>query len=90
MEPLANVKQSAEIDASAESETENSQQTGTVIHIKMCKCGRAPHRKAQSPNVTPPRNCHFCHKEANQKYRRSVKRQVAELKATVSRLLGRA
>jgi hypothetical protein len=37
-----------------------------VIHVKMCKCGRAPHRKKA-------RNCHFCHKEANKKYRRSLK-----------------
>jgi hypothetical protein len=32
----------------------------------MCKCGRAPWRKHQ-------RNCVFCNREANRKYRESLK-----------------
>jgi hypothetical protein len=33
----------------------------------MCKCGRAPWRKGQ-------RNCVACNREANRKYRESLKR----------------
>jgi hypothetical protein len=41
-----------------------------ILSVKMCKCGRAPHRKNA-------RNCHFCHKEANKKYRKSLKADIA-------------
>jgi hypothetical protein len=34
--------------------------------IKMCKCGRGPWRKAQ-------RNCLVCNREANTRYRESLK-----------------
>jgi len=39
----------------------------------LCRCGRAPRRKAQ-------RNCHLCHAEANRRYRASVKQQNETLK----------
>jgi hypothetical protein len=39
----------------------------------LCRCGRAPRRKAQ-------RNCHLCHAEANRRYRASVKQQNEALK----------
>jgi hypothetical protein len=39
----------------------------------LCRCGRAPRRKAQ-------RNCHLCHAEANRRYRASVKRQNEALR----------
>jgi hypothetical protein len=51
-----------------------------VLTIKLCKCGRAPHRKGQ-------RNCHFCNREANTKYRRELKRMEAKL-AAQTRLSG--
>lgn len=35
----------------------------------MCKCGRAPWRKGQ-------RNCVLCNREANRKYRESLKRDT--------------
>ena len=44
-----------------------------ILTIKLCKCGRAPHRKNQ-------RNCHFCNREANAKYRRELKRMEGRLK----------
>ena len=40
---------------------------------RLCKCGRAPHRKGQ-------RNCAFCNREANAKYRQSLKRMEARFK----------
>jgi hypothetical protein len=39
----------------------------------LCRCGRAPRRKAQ-------RNCHLCHAEANRRFRASVKQQNEALK----------
>lgn len=39
----------------------------------LCKCGRAPWRRGQ-------RNCVFCNREANRKYRESLKSQAARLK----------
>lgn len=39
------------------------------LPVKMCKCGRAPWRKNQ-------RNCVFCNREANAKYRESLKRPI--------------
>jgi len=39
----------------------------------LCRCGRAPRRKAQ-------RNCHLCHAEANRRYRASVKQQNEALR----------
>lgn len=44
-------------------------QPDNLIQIRMCKCGRAPWR-------SKARNCHFCHKEANKKYRQSLKRDA--------------
>jgi hypothetical protein len=38
----------------------------------VCKCGRAPWRPGQ-------RNCVFCNREANRKYRESLKKQAARL-----------
>ena len=35
--------------------------------VHVCKCGRAPWRKGQ-------RNCVLCNREANRKYRESLKR----------------
>jgi len=40
--------------------------------LRLCKCGRAPHRKGQ-------RNCLFCNREANRKYRLSLRREEARL-----------
>lgn len=39
---------------------------------RLCKCGRAPWRKGQ-------RNCIVCNREANRRYRDSLKRQTARL-----------
>jgi hypothetical protein len=53
-----------------------------LLVIKLCKCGRAPHRKGQ-------RNCHHCNREANAKYRRELKRMEIRLKAAgISRNAG--
>jgi len=46
-----------------------------------CCCGRAPHRPGQ-------RNCRFCNREANRKYRAALKRQTRRLKEMVERLRG--
>jgi hypothetical protein len=42
----------------------------SVPALRLCKCGRAPHRKGQ-------RNCLLCNREANKKYRESLKRETA-------------
>ncbi len=39
----------------------------------MCKCGRGPWRPGQ-------RNCVHCNRDANRKYRESLKREAARLK----------
>jgi hypothetical protein len=39
--------------------------------LRLCKCGRAPWRKGQ-------RNCAFCNREANKRYRDSLKREEAK------------
>jgi hypothetical protein len=44
-----------------------------AVGQSLCRCGRAPRRKAQ-------RNCHLCHAEANRRYRASVKQQNEALK----------
>jgi hypothetical protein len=44
-----------------------------ILAVPLCKCGRAPHRPGQ-------RNCHFCNRDANRKYRQSLKRMEARLK----------
>ncbi len=45
---------------------------GEMVELKMCRCGRAPHRKGQ-------RNCHVCNREANRKYRAELKRMERRL-----------
>jgi len=40
-----------------------------VVKMQMCKCGRAPHR----PKA---RNCHFCNRDAQKKYRAALKGPV--------------
>jgi hypothetical protein len=45
---------------------------GEAAAQKLCKCGRAPHRKGQ-------RNCAYCNRDANRKYRISLKRMEARL-----------
>jgi hypothetical protein len=40
---------------------------------RLCKCGRAPWRQGQ-------RNCVHCNRDANRKYRESLKRDAARLK----------
>jgi len=40
--------------------------------LRLCKCGRASWRKGQ-------RNCAVCNREANRRYRDSLKRQAARL-----------
>lgn len=65
----------------ANSVIQESDQPGNILQIRMCKCGRAPHRKALTPGNEEPRNCHFCHKEANTKYRRTIRQQIKAFKA---------
>ena len=45
-----------------------------AITPHMCRCGRAPWRPGQ-------RNCLFCNREANKRYRESLKREEARLAA---------
>ena len=52
---------------------EDMEKDANIHVIKLCKCGRAPHRKGQ-------RNCHFCNREANAKYRRELKRMEVRWK----------
>lgn len=52
---------------------ENGEGAEAPCQGHLCKCGRAPWRKGQ-------RNCVFCNREANAKYRESLKRQVMRLK----------
>lgn len=40
-----------------------------VLAVRMCKCGRAPHRKGQ-------RNCHHCNRDANKRYKAQMKRDA--------------
>jgi hypothetical protein len=48
---------------------------GSEVHApRLCKCGRAPHLPGQ-------RNCLVCNREANRKYRISLKRMEARLQA---------
>jgi hypothetical protein len=51
--------------------------------LGLCRCGRAPRRPRQ-------RNCRFCNREANRKYRAALKRQTRRLKEMVERLRGAA
>jgi hypothetical protein len=58
----------------------NGMEAGESVAVaRLCKCGRAPHRKGQ-------RNCAFCNREANAKYRQSLKRMEARL-AQITRQL---
>lgn len=44
-----------------------------VLLLKMCKCGRAPHRQHA-------RNCHFCNADAQKRYRRRMLESNRKLK----------
>lgn len=44
-----------------------------VLAIPLCRCGRAPHRKAQ-------RNCHHCNREANKKYKAQMNRDAQKFR----------
>jgi len=52
---------------------------GEGVVLALCRCGRAPHRPRQ-------RNCRYCNREANRKYRAALKRQTRQLKEMAERI----
>jgi hypothetical protein len=48
-----------------------------ILHLPMCKCQRAPRRNGQ-------RNCLHCNREANKKFRESLRRQKQALAQILS------
>lgn len=62
---------------------DSEQAVSNVVHLKMCRCNRAPLRRNA-------RNCHLCHVEANKKYRRSLRDQLKLLRSILSAARGGA
>jgi hypothetical protein len=57
----------------------SEKQPDNVLQIRMCKCGRAPHRSGQ-------RNCHFCNREANKRYQQRLKRDANAFKEIAAKV----
>lgn len=53
-------------------------ESGNVLILERCKCGRGPKRPKQF-------NCHACNREANRRYWDRVKRELEAFKRMAAR-----
>ncbi len=66
-------------EAAADAAGAPAEACGCETGARLCKCGRGPWRKGQ-------RNCLTCNREANKRYRESLKIGVAKLRVLQTKL----